>query len=377
MTVMETQQYLTFRWHDLQYGIEAALVQEIFPLPELNPIAEASSDMIGLLNLRGQIVPIMHLDLLQGHPAKGFQISDYLIILQRDGLQFGLVVHQANEVLELNAEVIESDSLKEFIGDINTTFITGVAKVEMDNIILLEPKALISQVETVLPFIWDAQSQLDLMAAPPATNAQQQLEQEASHQDEELQTSSILSDFYGLYCPDTTSEERAIFRQRADNLRHSIESLTVTKELMPLAVIGFGSEYFGVDLGLVREFTAISNLTPIPCCPKHIVGNMNLRGEIVTLVDIRKVLDLPTPPVKVGSEAVVVQVDDIVAGLPVDGVFEMVHLNSADMTPLSEILSDISEQYVRGTAFFQEKILKVLDLPKIFTQGRLAVNEEA
>jgi purine-binding chemotaxis protein CheW len=88
-------------------------------------------------------------------------------------------------------------------------------------------------------------------------------------------------------------------------------------------------------------------------------------------------LDLPTPPVKVGSEAVVVQVDDIVAGLPVDGVFEMVHLNSADMTPLSEILSDISEQYVRGTAFFQEKILKVLDLPKIFTQGRLAVNEEA
>jgi purine-binding chemotaxis protein CheW len=104
---------------------------------------------------------------------------------------------------------------------------------------------------------------------------------------------------------------------------------------------------------------------------------MNLRGEIVTLVDIRKVLDLPTPPVKVGSEAVVVQVDDIVAGLPVDGVFEMVHLNSADMTPLSEILSDISEQYVRGTAFFQEKILKVLDLPKIFTQGRLAVNEEA
>jgi purine-binding chemotaxis protein CheW len=146
---------------------------------------------------------------------------------------------------------------------------------------------------------------------------------------------------------------------------------------MPLAVIGFGDEYFGLDLGLVREFTDISNLTPIPCCPNHIVGNMNLRGEIVTLVDIRQVLNLPTPPVSVGSQVVVVQVDDIVAGLPVERVLEMVELNAADMKPLSGILSDFSEQYIRGTAFFQEKMLNVLDLPKIFRQGELVVNEEA
>jgi purine-binding chemotaxis protein CheW len=146
---------------------------------------------------------------------------------------------------------------------------------------------------------------------------------------------------------------------------------------MPLAVIGFGNEYFALDLGLVREFTDIGNLTPIPCCPNHIVGNMNLRGEIVTLVDIRNVLNLPTTPVSVGSPAVVVQVDDIVAGLPVDQVLEMAYLNSADMTPLSGIQSEFGEQYFQGTALFQEKLLKVLDLGKIFTQGKLAVNEQA
>jgi purine-binding chemotaxis protein CheW len=146
---------------------------------------------------------------------------------------------------------------------------------------------------------------------------------------------------------------------------------------MPLAVIGFGNEYFGLDLELVREFTDIGNLTPIPCCPNHIVGNMNLRGEIVTLVDIRKVLNLPTTPVTVGSQAVVVQVDDIVAGLPVDQVLEMVSLNSADMTPLAGIRSDFGEQYIRGSALFQEKMLRVLELPKIFRQGELVVNEEA
>lgn len=377
MTVIETKQYLKFHLHDLQYGIEAALVQGIFPLPELTPLAEASSDIIGLLNLRGQIVPILHLDLLQEPPAKDFQLSDYVIILQSENLQFGLVVHQVNEVLEVNAELIKSNSFYEAIDKIDSALVSGVAKLEIGNIILLDPKEFVPQVESVLPLIWDAQAQLDLITASSISNAEPQLEQAVSYQDDELQTSKIISNFYDLYCPNTTPEARTIFRQRADSLRQSSESLKVPTELMPLAVIGLGSEYFGVDLELVRGFTEISNLTPIPCCPNHIIGNMNLRGEIVTLVDIRNVLNLPTPPVKIGSEAVVVQLDDIVAGLPVDRVLEMVYLNSADMTPLSGNLSDISEQYIRGTAFFQEKILKVLDLSKIFTQGRLAVNEEA
>ncbi|HEY9597089.1 MAG TPA: chemotaxis protein CheW, partial [Cyanophyceae cyanobacterium] len=341
MTVIETKQYLKFRLHELQYGIEATLVQEIFPLPELIPIAEASSDMIGLLNFKGQIVPIMHLDLLQEHPAKKIQLSDYVIILQSEDLQFGMIVHQVNEVLEVNAELIKSNSFYEAIDKNDSALVSGIAKLEIGNIILLDPKGFMPKVESVLPLIWDAQAQLDLIAASPISNAEQQLEQAVPHQDDELQTSKIISEFYNLYCPNITPESRAIFRQRADNLRQSSERLNVTTELMPLAVIGLGSEYFGVDLELVRGFTEISNLTPIPCCPNHIVGNMNLRGEIVTLVDIRNVLNLPTPPVKIGSEAVVVQLDDIVAGLPVDRVLEMVYLNSADMTPLSGNLSDI------------------------------------
>ena len=374
---MENKEYLTFRLHDLQYGIEAVLVQEILPLPELTPITEAATDIIGLLNLRGQIVPIIHLDLLQGTPVKGCNISDYVIVMQWEDLQIGMVVHQVNEVLELNDEVIEIEPSYEILSDINPAFIAGFAKVDAGNIVLLDSKTLIREPDAVLTLIWDAQAQLDIVPAPPTIDIEKQLEQEVLQQDEELQTSKSLSSFYDLYCPSSTPRERAIFRQRADNLRQPIESLKVATELRPLAVIGFGNEYFGLDLELVREFTNIGNLTPIPCCPNHIVGNINLRGEIVTLVDIRNVLNLPTTPVSVGSPAVVVQVDDIVAGLPVDRVLEMASLNSTDITPLSGILSDFGEQYIRGTAFFQEKILRVLDLPKLFTQGELVVNEQA
>jgi purine-binding chemotaxis protein CheW len=73
----------------------------------------------------------------------------------------------------------------------------------------------------------------------------------------------------------------------------------------------------------------------------------------------------------------VVQVDDIVAGLPVDQVLEMVYLSSDDIGPSPNVLSDLGELYIRGAALFQEKTLKVLDLTKLFTQGELVVNEEA
>ncbi len=397
---MENKQYLTFRWHERQYGIEAMLVQELFPLPELTLIPEPPIELIGILNLRGQLVPMMHLDLLQGQPLQGCNFSDYVIVLQWEGLHFGLVVHQVSEVVELNSENITNEISDELTGDINAAFISGIAKVETNQILLLNIKTLMSHPDDLLTLIWDAQAQLDILATSPANPSeysttlapekdsnyeqQQNINREESEEllqpSEQVKTSKnyhAIPSFYDLYCPNATPEERAIFRQRADNLRPSVENLQVIKELIPLAVIGFGNEYFGLDLELVREFTDISNLTPIPGCPSHIVGNMNLRGEIVTLVDIRKVLNLPAAPIRIDSQAVVVQVDDIVAGLPVDQVLEMVYLSSDDISPSPNVLSDLGELYIRGAALFQEKTLKVLDLTQLFTQGELVVNEEA
>jgi purine-binding chemotaxis protein CheW len=361
---MENNKYLTFRIHDLHYGIEAGLVQEIFPLPELIPISGADTDIIGILNLRTEIVPVIHLDWLQGYPPKICHLNDYIIILRWEGLQIGILVHQVNEMLELDDEFIETVPSDGFLCDINNAFIAGIAKVESETFFLLDSKKLVRQPDTLVTLIWDAQSQLDTDAVA------------ASDHEQKYEEFPPLN-FYDLCCPQTTPEEQAIFQQRADHLRQSLEDLEVINKLMPLAVIGIGNDYYGLDLELVREFTDIDNLTPIPCCPKHIVGNMNLRGDIVTLVDIRNVLNIPITPITVGTKAVVVQVDDIIAGFPVDRVLEVFYLNPSEMTPLS-VLKPVNEthQYLRGMTFFQEKTLNVLDLPKIITQGGLFVNEQ-
>ncbi|HEY9597087.1 MAG TPA: chemotaxis protein CheW, partial [Cyanophyceae cyanobacterium] len=262
------------------------------------------------------------------------------------------------------------------ITDINPGLIAGVTKLDRGNLILVNCQAIIRQPDAISTQILDAQ-QIEGMATLENYEVVSPLKQESIQQSEGLSISKNFLNFYELYCPNVSPEEREIFQQRADNLKQSIESSTITEELISVAIVGFGNEYFGLDLDLVREFTDISNLTPIPCCPNHIVGNMNLRGEIVTLVDIRNHLNVAKVPINIGSQAVVIQVDDIVAGLPVDRVLEMADISPSKLTPLSAILPDSEQQYLRGTAVFQEKIVRVVDLPRLFTQGALVVNEQA
>ncbi|HEY9650222.1 MAG TPA: chemotaxis protein CheW [Coleofasciculaceae cyanobacterium] len=373
---MATKQYITFHWQNLYYAIEANLVQEIVPLPKLTIIPEAPTDVIGLLNLRGQFVPILHLTKQQEQTFPGCKISDSIILVQGEKFPVGLVVHEVGEVLELDTESLVKEVSIEFIGDINPALIAGVTKLDKGNLILVHPQEIIRQPDAIFALILEAQ-QIEETATLENYEVMSPLKQESVQQSEGLSISKNLLNFYELYCPHHSLEERDIFQERADNLKQPIESSTITEELMSVAIVGLGNEYFGLDLGLVREFTDISNLTPIPCCPNHIVGNMNLRGEIVTLVDIRNHLNVPKVPINIGSQAVVIQVDDIVAGLPVDRVLEMADISPSELTELSAILPDSEAQYLRGTAVFQEKIVRVVDLPKLFTEGDLVVNEQA
>ncbi len=102
---------------------------------------------------------------------------------------------------------------------------------------------------------------------------------------------------------------------------------------------------------------------------------MNLRGEIVTLVDIRSALKMPVTASNT-AKAVVIQVDRVVAGLPVDEVFDVMYLRTSDVKPVPAAIHSSSDEFIRGTAAYLEKMLSILDLTKILTKGELVVNEE-
>lgn len=380
---MESKPYLIFSLHDVQYGIDVNLVKEIFLLPELTPIAEAPIDIMGILNLHGRVLPIMHLDLRLGNSLQECRLSDSVIIVEWEGLQIGAIVDSVHEVKNIDSKLIETEIDYGRIRDTHPVFIAGVAKVDTDIIILLNPEGLIRQPDAIEDLIEAAKkeqkhtSKIDSPSLKLSQKNSAIVEYELLEDNRISEITRITSNFYISCCPNATPTEKAVFRQRADSLRQAItEEDSGVTEKIPIAVVGLNGEYFGIDLNVVREFTNVRNLTPIPCCPNHIVGNMNLRGEIVTLVDIRNTLNLSIAPIKTCSKAVVIDVNEVVAGLSVEEVFDVMYLHPSDMTTVSIAANSGSNTYLKGTASYSEKMLSILDLPKILTKGGLAVDEE-
>jgi purine-binding chemotaxis protein CheW len=363
--MLDSSPYLIFKLGDFQYGLKANLVREIFALPELTSVPEAPRDIIGILNLRGKVLPVMHLALRLGQTDVFCQVSNQIVVLDWRGLQIGIVVEQVQELQVIESAMIQSELDFGRVNNINSAFVAGVAKLESQLVVLLNHETLIRQPEQVTALNLEDSIQLNSI-------------EDGSDLALEIFTPTLFKfgSFYDRFCPDITSAQQEIFRQRAEDLRLPLLDLTDSTGLSPLAVVSLGGEYFGIELASIQEFTSIRNLTQIPCCPSHIVGNMNLRGEIVTLVDIRSLLNIPITPVKIGSQTVVVQVDDIIAGLPVDDVSDVMYIDPLDIKPVPIAAHGKNDAFLKGIIPVFDRVLGVLDLPKMMTQGGLAVDDE-
>lgn len=365
---MNTSDFLTFRLRQLQYGIPVSHVREIFPLPEINPVPEAPGDIIGLLNWRGKVLPIMHLDRRLGQPMQPCRISDSVIVIEWQGLQVGVIVNQVEDVLALDESLINQDIAYGRENHINTAFLAGVAKLETKMLLLLNADALIRLADEVAILIWESELQAQVTEEAIATNLSGESADLQHPGDEER----IATDFYALYCPEATAADRVIFQKRAEELKQSHEEESQTTAT-PIAVLGLGGEYFGMKLDSVREFIHLPKINAIPCCPKHILGNLNLRGEVVTLVDIKATLNLKSESQN-KPKVVIAQVGDTVAGITIDEVCDILYINEAEMLATAD--SEVN-RWVQGVTPYQNKMVSVLNLPYLFESDALSVNEVA
>ncbi len=349
---MQENSHIIFRLNNDLYGIKIAYVEEFFYLPELIPIPQAPRQIVGAVNLRGNIVIIMDLHFTFGYQTPDYSLSDILVVFKSEESRFGIIVNQVYEVKDIYPEEIttEFDYQRELMTFERIKIINGLASIPENILILNNPKKWFepAYLQQLLSF------EYTLDEAILSSNNTDKLNIEQS-----------------IFCPNATLEERMVFRERAENLKLSGDSENL-KTFITLAVISLNGNLFGLDLEIVREFTDIYQVTPIPCCPPHIIGNINLRGEILTLIDIRRLLNLFPTDINNNSKAIVVEVEGIVAGVVVEEVCDvMFSLNLSEIMPVSTT----NDKYLQGTAFYDEKNMSILDLPKIFLKGGLIVDE--
>lgn len=336
--------YLLFSLNDARYGVEVLSVLEIAWLPELTPTEEAPPYIAGVINLRGKIVPVMDLGLRLGHPPRSLQLGDSVVLLQTDGVTMGVIVNEVSDVAAIPAAVIEPPPHYDGDTSAHDHFIAGNARVGEEIVMLLDVQRLIHAPQVDSPREYPARQSASCAFA------------NAAH----------------YFCPDATDEERAIFRARAHNLAQ-VEEDRSAAERIPLSIIQLGEEWFGVGLEVVREFAHLRRVTPIPCCPPHIAGNMNLRGDILTLLDIRGRLNIPAA--SAAEEVMVIESGGLPIGVPVGRVLEVIYLHAADIVPMPAALQEEKDEYCKGVARYGAGMVSILDMPKILALGGFEVEE--
>ncbi len=143
-----------------------------------------------------------------------------------------------------------------------------------------------------------------------------------------------------------------------------------------LVVFDLASEYYGVDIGDVREIIRMQNVTRVPGTPAYMEGVTNLRGKVVPVVDLRKRLNLKVKAQTKESRIVVVDIGGKDVGVIVDGVTEVLRIPLASVEPPSQMVADSEKGYIRGIAKLGDKLVILLGLERVMGE-QLSILKES
>ncbi len=141
------------------------------------------------------------------------------------------------------------------------------------------------------------------------------------------------------------------------------DALTETQ----LVVFDLAAEYYGVDIGDVREIIRMQTVTRVPGAPSFVEGVINLRGRVVPVVDLRKRLNLTVGEQTKESRIVVVDIAGRDVGVIVDGVTEVLRIPLSSIEPASTMITNVDSDYLRGIAKLETKLVILLDLNKVLS----------
>ncbi|MEW8549037.1 MAG: chemotaxis protein CheW [Candidatus Thiodiazotropha endolucinida] len=126
-------------------------------------------------------------------------------------------------------------------------------------------------------------------------------------------------------------------------------------------------EVYGINVMQVQEVLRITEISPVPGAPPYVLGIINLRGNVVTVIDTRTRFGLPTKEVDDASRIIVIESEKQVVGILVDAVAEVVELRETDIDPAPNVGTEESSRYIQGVATQEDRLLILVDLNKLLT----------
>lgn len=132
-------------------------------------------------------------------------------------------------------------------------------------------------------------------------------------------------------------------------------------------------ERYGVETALVGEIVPLRALTPVPCTPAFVLGIVNLRGEIVSVLDIKTFFELPDKGLTDRDKIIVLQCESMRFGVLADSILGVRRIAQAAIQPSLPTLTGIRAQYLKGVT--SERTI-ILDAHKLLEDEQIVVHEQ-
>ena len=136
-----------------------------------------------------------------------------------------------------------------------------------------------------------------------------------------------------------------------------------------IQVVSFklGSEEYGVDIAQVQEINRMVAVTHVPRAPQFMEGVINLRGQLIPIIDLRTRFGMPRAEHTKNTRIVVTEIGTKRVGMVVDSVSEVLRLPVDQVEPAPEMITGVETEYIRGVGKIEDRLIILLDLAKIIT----------
>ena len=140
-----------------------------------------------------------------------------------------------------------------------------------------------------------------------------------------------------------------------------------------LHIVGFrvGRETFGVPISLVHEIVRVPEITAVPDSPGYVEGVINLRGKIVSVVDLRKRFGEKEITANKKNRILVAEVSSKMVGLIVDAASEVIKIPDSEVDLPPSVFEEGELNYVTGVGKVKGRLIILVDLSKILQKGEL------
>jgi purine-binding chemotaxis protein CheW len=131
-------------------------------------------------------------------------------------------------------------------------------------------------------------------------------------------------------------------------------------------------ETYGINVMQVQEVLRFTDIAPVPGAAHHVLGIINLRGKVVTVIDTRIRFGLPKGETNDNTRIVIIEASSHVIGILVDSVAEVVYLRQSEIDSTPNIGNDDSSRFIQGVCHKDGELLILVDLDKMLSEEEWA-----